>query len=818
MAFAELAGLKKASLGFSKDSQLIFSFEETNKLPVISSILFRLIERFKLPNYNPVRNILVRVANFVIETDAAKFERLNHATLIFPAHPEIQDSAVILNPINGAKFLLSKNELSNLISANQEHRLDKLPEKMRSELIKMGIILEKEVIYYEKKDPSDTLNIWLDIGFDCVNRCGFSWQGQGLQVFDHVKAFEETEVDEFANGVARSMIKMGVRKLNIKYAGGGEPLVYFENMRKLTPLITEKINSEYKRLTTSDTSVDIEYVVITSIIGLDDKMCSFFKENNFHLAVAVGGDILGHWMSRSFTNGTNSWKHVLTGIKYLIDFEVSFNLSYVLCDKNISTIYRDELDNIFLFFDMMYGRYIPIDFSLARPSALDKNPISDINKFNEYIANIIPAFLNYQKRWLGKIDYPKFDYVSISSVGAGKSDTCFAGDSYIGIASYSKPRPILNIAGKVREKILQFSRRFFLIEQFFKLIPERYFINGYSKLSIGACHEIADSSTAYDTKSNLTMLEQANQAFKRKEGKNKKRPHLTKKEAYSTCVGCAIRNFCSGIDEIGGCVIQRNNFQDGKLEVKYCPIYSKVLEIILIRYARVNPFEIFFHGKKPTKWYSELTIHRHSSDLSSKYLLAYSNILYRLDEMNRLKIKLREAVSNFKKDNLVTDFKINFRELLEEVKNFDTSFTDELAFFCEILNRIIYQTNTFPENVKQFEEILSTENSRIFAEMMRQYEIIFKGLNRPIPTQEETIFYWLGEILERELHEGLFDWVQNIADGLIDDPVYDFVNAQKEMLFANYSKRRGIKRIGLALPEGIILALGKNSPTRIELY
>ena len=84
----------------------------------------------------------------------------------------------------------------------------------------------------------------------------------------------------------------------------------------------------------------------------------YLKENNVHVALAVGGDELGHWFSRPFKNGTNSWKHVVSSIFLLHKFDLKFNLSFVLCDKNINSFVNEESKkNIFMYFNMLFGRH-----------------------------------------------------------------------------------------------------------------------------------------------------------------------------------------------------------------------------------------------------------------------------------------------------------------------------------------------------------------------------------------------------------------------------------------------------------------------------
>ena len=258
------------------------------------------------------------------------------------------------------------------------------------------------------------------------------------------------------------------------------------------------------------------------------------------------------------------------------------------------------------------------------------------------------------------------------------------------------------------------------------LFSKLFLKNILSKLSIGACHELSDNGTIFDPNSQASMLEQANIAFYKKEGKRKKRPYLTPNEAMKTCMGCALRYYCSGINEIGGCTIQRSK-QENKNEVAYCKAYSTSIETMLIRGIIHTDFTPYFlpipkkSNLKNIENVSNLTIEKRFKALMNNLIVLFM----RLEEIKKHSPEAFQFTHPIDLHRKYTEINqvlsiIEMQLLIEISKNLTTIFqiTQKLPNGFELLETALKQS--YHPQIDQVENATEIEDTldRILLELV----------------------------------------------------------------------------------------------------
>jgi len=140
----------------------------------------------------------------------------------------------------------------------------------------------------------------LSITTDCVLRCDYCFvdksQKPSFMSFETAKK----SIEFFLNSKGREKI------LKIY---GGEPLLNFELVKKITPYAKILAKKRKKNLTLS---------LCTNAILLTPEIIDFFKNNKFQLAISFDGQKRTHDRFRKFANGKGSFEKVKENLKYLL--------------------------------------------------------------------------------------------------------------------------------------------------------------------------------------------------------------------------------------------------------------------------------------------------------------------------------------------------------------------------------------------------------------------------------------------------------------------------------------------------------------------
>lgn len=768
MAKAELFGiLQKASYGFSGETgKQIYTVKPIPTSGFVN-LLYKICEKLSLNNYSILKRSLLSFTGLLhTYFKVEKYYRIN-PDVIFFAPGEVAGGAnalwTILHPVSGTRILMSETELNHLLSLHSSKK-EFSPNSSELSLIENGILLPKGS-YSEVKSSSDRsgLNIWLNLGYECPNGCGFCFAssptnqlGGPHDRYDKVGEFNIEHMDELAIGIVKSLKKLGSNKVTLKFGGGGEPIVYFEKLTETVAKCRELMPT-----------VEFNFVVITSGIGLTENMCRYFHDFDIYVALALGGDEVGHWLSRPFVNGTNSWTQVMKSLKMILDNNVKYNLSFVLSEKNIKSFVGkdiaqyDTYSNIFYLFDIVFRQHIRMDFSFARPSSGEPTPIKYTEEFSTDLRVLLRAYMQYQRYWTENSGPLKMDYTAIGEHGSGKQETCFAGRSYVSVTSLKYDQEIRNKNKYVSMFLAYFQKR------------------RYAKLSIGACHEIAESGGLFDSFSKLSMLEQANLNFSMKEGKYKKRPALSPELARKTCMGCALRYYCSGLDEVGGCVIQRSKLTGNSTEVnkpEYCGIYATAIESMLTQgLCRSNLLELTLPKvKKQPK-------DKLHFDKDKKYRFLLANFSYSIFELEKFRIQSMNEFARHREDATELISFINFLNSVQDTAH---------KYFTQIEMWNMLPLSEFLADFWIIHRTLPKEFSYLI-DILSKFDHVDDSIENKYDTFVNEIYNRLSWSLYKSTSIGFIDWIDDLlvfANFMKQNTAK--IKAMDELLFRGYKPQQ----------------------------
>jgi uncharacterized protein len=118
--------------------------------------------------------------------------------------------------------------------------------------------------------------------------------------------------------------------LKLKYAGG-EPLIRFENLKKMV---------EYTQYKFADSTTKVKYSLITNGTIVTDGIATFLKENNFTVAISLDGFKELHDKNRPFINGNGSFERTFRGVSILKKHRVPLNLSITVTRDNAPSLFK----------------------------------------------------------------------------------------------------------------------------------------------------------------------------------------------------------------------------------------------------------------------------------------------------------------------------------------------------------------------------------------------------------------------------------------------------------------------------------------------
>jgi len=163
---------------------------------------------------------------------------------------------------------------------------------------------------------------------------------------------------------------------------GGEPLLLgIEYYRKAV-----KLQKAYQRQ-----NRQIENVLQTNGILLNDEWCQFFKENNFLIGISIDGPEHCHNQYRKTINGNDSFQQVLKGIRLLQKHRVEFNILSVVNNYNVK--YPLE---VYHFFKSIGAQFIQFSPVVERMNTESGHLASTANSEGRLTSWSVPA-LDYGK-------------------------------------------------------------------------------------------------------------------------------------------------------------------------------------------------------------------------------------------------------------------------------------------------------------------------------------------------------------------------------------------------------------------------------------
>ena len=276
------------------------------------------------------------------------------------------NGSLLFHSTNFFQIYLKGGIIDSILSFLKEHNSTKkdliylLESKNVNNAMELLQVLEnKKFLVYSDKDDLESISeaknefrdlpyitlLYVVLGTGCNLSCDYCFVGP-----DEEKNVQSTfKVDNNLKLLesALSQLPSSSKKITILYYGG-EPLLYFDELKSLTKFFNSQIEGK-----------SIEYVLITNGTLINKKVASWLHDNNFSVGVSIDGSKYVHDMHRKTRSGKGSYDHALQGF---------INLKEAGCDPSISlTVSDSNIDNL-----IHELQYIIKNF---KPNSLGFNPL-----------------------------------------------------------------------------------------------------------------------------------------------------------------------------------------------------------------------------------------------------------------------------------------------------------------------------------------------------------------------------------------------------------------------------------------------------------
>ena len=234
----------------------------------------------------------------------------------------------------------------------------------------------------------------------CNMLCNYCYEGKNKE-----KSFMSKEILGYAIDY---MIKNNPTddRIDLLFLGG-EPLLNKKIMYEAIRVINNKYN-EYKHL--------FSYQITTNGILIDERVISFFKENNFDVSISIDGNIETHNKNRKSVSGKDMYNRIIKNMNWMLEAGLDLTARMTVTLNNVSHLY----ENVKYFYNMGI-RHVNIGLDeLARWSE------KEIKIFDEQLTMLENLYLNYVTNDPTKI-LNIFDYKLASIVFKKTQRYCSAG-------------------------------------------------------------------------------------------------------------------------------------------------------------------------------------------------------------------------------------------------------------------------------------------------------------------------------------------------------------------------------------------------------
>lgn len=167
-----------------------------------------------------------------------------------------------------------------------------------------------------------TLNVWLQITNACSLRCTYCFVPPAAESM--APPVGKQAIDMAMN----TALKHGFGRVKLKYAGG-EPTLRFDLVETL---------HDYACQEASVKGLELEGVVLSNGVAIDQAMLGAIKEKGLHLAISLDGAGAAHDKQRPSANGHPSVRSTLSAIDRAVAQGVQLSVTVTLTNENLDSL------------------------------------------------------------------------------------------------------------------------------------------------------------------------------------------------------------------------------------------------------------------------------------------------------------------------------------------------------------------------------------------------------------------------------------------------------------------------------------------------
>lgn len=271
------------------------------------------------------------------------------------------------------KFLKGQYTINEIVSNNIFFGKNKLLTLMnylfRHDLLSINGL--KNQMFVNPRSNPEKASFWIDVTNQCNFRCTYCYVDRKKEIIDSNK-FKDL-FDKLMNQKKDYPFKEIVLIL-----AGGEPLLYFDTLKKLIKAI-QQIQNKYKE-------IKIETLIISNGSLLTKEKAVYLKENRIKMAISLDGIEEYNDKTRQLINGNGTYRYILKGINIAKQHKIFNNVITTITSKNINHL--PELVTFFLekeinFQFQFYKK--TTQYCLDEPINFDKRAIQSYYKAIEII-------------------------------------------------------------------------------------------------------------------------------------------------------------------------------------------------------------------------------------------------------------------------------------------------------------------------------------------------------------------------------------------------------------------------------------------------
>ena len=239
----------------------------------------------------------------------------------------------VMNPFidNGIK-VINKAQKTFFDSVNGKDTIHTIADKMgcseKDLLILMDILKEKQFVSYDNsfQQPRwtkniNSINLWIQTTNECNLRCPYCY----IHTLGEKDFISENVIDHFIDKLVETAKKWNLKFINLRFAGG-EPFLKISLWKFKIPEMRQKLY---------DIDCELNVVILTNLVALNDELIEFIKINSIRIAVSMDGVRDYHNKTRHFKNGKGSFDIVNNNIDKLLKSNISPTIMTVVSNNNI---------------------------------------------------------------------------------------------------------------------------------------------------------------------------------------------------------------------------------------------------------------------------------------------------------------------------------------------------------------------------------------------------------------------------------------------------------------------------------------------------